>query len=61
VHVATLRNEGNRVVVKVQYPESEDLIMADIHSFGFFTRIAQPQAVPLSHSNFNHAYLIIID
>eukprot|EP00753_Platysulcus_tardus_P003458 PLAT12457.6.p1 GENE.PLAT12457.6~~PLAT12457.6.p1 ORF type:complete len:459 (-),score=222.72 PLAT12457.6:101-1477(-) len=38
--------DGRDVAVKVQYPEAESLIMADVNSFELFVRLAQPELVP---------------
>ena len=45
VHRATLRADGRRVVVKVQYPEVEGLFRGDLLSAKNFARIALPEHV----------------
>lgn len=45
VHKATLRN-GQSVVVKVMYPEVEDLFRGDVRTIKMFAQVAQPVHVP---------------
>jgi aarF domain-containing kinase len=46
VHRATLRGSGERVVVKVQYPEVERVFRADVRALILFCEVAQPVHVP---------------
>jgi aarF domain-containing kinase len=45
VHRAQLKN-GKKVVVKVQYPEVEDLFRGDVRTIKMFCSVAQPVHVP---------------
>ena len=45
VHRATLK-DGQRVVVKVMYPEVEELFRGDVRTIKMFAQIAQPVHVP---------------
>lgn len=46
VHGAVLRN-GDRVVVKVQYPEVEQLFMEDLQTVKTFCSLLQPEMSPM--------------
>lgn len=45
VHRATLKN-GQKVVVKIQYPEVERLFRGDVRTIKMFAQLAQPVHVP---------------
>ena len=45
VHRATLHN-GQEVVVKIMYPEVEDLFRGDVRTIKMFAQVAQPVHVP---------------
>ena len=46
VHRATLRQNGQKVVVKIQYPEVERLFRGDVRTIKMFAQLAQPVHVP---------------
>ena len=46
VHRATLKDNGNAVVVKVMYPGVEDVFRGDVRTIKMFCEVAQPVHVP---------------
>jgi len=46
VHRATLKNNGDKVVVKVMYPNVEQVFRGDVRTIKLFAQIAQPVHVP---------------
>jgi len=47
VHAARLRKDGTEVVVKIQYPDMERLVFLDLANSRLFSRIAQPEYIPM--------------
>ncbi|KAL7522177.1 hypothetical protein ACHAWX_006867 [Stephanocyclus meneghinianus] len=46
VHRATLKHTGERVVVKVMYPDVEEVFRGDVRTIKLFAQVAQPVHVP---------------
>lgn len=47
VHRATLKGSGERVVVKVQYPDVERTFRGDVRTIKYFCTVAMPEHVPV--------------